>query len=138
MSEQKPKFHQWFHNFLIYFALWAYALLGIAFGIRDILFAQENGVQYMVPVILLSVLLIGVSAFVIKVRFDLAAFRLQAPKELLGVCLAAAVLVFLIHLLLYLPGDTDSLGRGRDAFIFAIWGFVLYRYYHDRPWLFQQ
>lgn len=138
MSERQPKFHPWFHNFLIYFALWAFPLFGIAYGIRYISFAHENAVRFEALVILLSAMLILLSLFAVKVRFDLAAFRARAPKELLGVCLAAAAVIFLIHLLLYVYGATESLGRGADALIFALWGIVLYRYYHERPYLFKE
>ena len=102
MSEQQPKLHEWFHKFLINFAMWAFALMGIAYAIRDIIFATENEATYKVLVIIMAVLLIALSLFIIKVRFDLAAFRSKAPQELLIACLAAAVIVFLINLLLYL------------------------------------
>ena len=32
MSEQQPKLHKYFHNFMIYFAMWAYAALAILYG----------------------------------------------------------------------------------------------------------
>ena len=136
MDEQKPKFHPWFHKFLTCFALWAFPLFGIAYGVRYIIFAQENGVDYEIIIIGLSVLLILLSLYTVKVRIDLAAFRASAPKSLLRVCLAAAVLVFLIHLLMYVGGSVESLRRAGDAIIFALWGYVLYKYYHDRPYLF--
>ena len=98
MNEQSPKFHRWFHNFLIYFAMWAFPLFGIAYGVRYILFARENSVSWEALVILLAVMLILLSLFAVRVRFDLAAFRAAAPRELLGVCLAAAAVIFLIHL----------------------------------------
>ena len=82
VNKQQPKFHKWFHGFLIYFALWAFPLFGVAYGVYYIDFAQENAVRYMPLVIILAVLLILVSLFTIKVRFDLAAFRPAAPKLL--------------------------------------------------------
>ena len=88
-------------------------------------------------VIILAVLLILVSLFALKVRFDLAAFRPAAPKELLVVCLASAAAVLLIHLTLYYGQAIESLKGVGDAVIFALWGFVLYRYYNDRPYLFK-
>lgn len=136
MSEHQLKFHKWFHNFLIYFALWAFPLFGVAYGVYYINFAQENAVRYMPLVIILAVLLILVSLFTIKVRFDLAAFRPAASKELLIVCLASAAVILLIHLALYYGQAIESLRSAGDAGIFAIWGFVFYRYYNDRPYLF--
>jgi len=135
MNEQSPKFHRWFHNFLIYFAMWAFPLFGIAYGVRYILFARENNVSWEALVILLAVMLILLSLFAVRVRFDLAAFRAAAPRELLGVCLAAAAVIFLIHLLLYQSGAIEKMRGAGDAGIFAIWGVVLYRYYHERAYL---
>ena len=138
MSDQQPKFHEWFHKFLINFAMWAFALIGVAYGIRYIVFTRENCSPSEILPIVFAVLLILLSLFTVKVRFDLAAFRPQAPKELLFTCLAAAAAVFLVNLSLYLPGAIESMGRAVDAGIFAIWGFVLYRYYSQRPYLFKE
>ncbi len=138
MSEQKPVFHPWFHKALIFFFLWAYALVAVIQGFLDIQFVNENGVHPAWPVIALAVGLMLVGAFTVKTRFDLAAFRPQAPKELLGVCLAAAVILAAIDLLLDSFG-ADSLGRRIvPAGIVALWGITLYRYYHDRPYLFEE
>ena len=60
MSEQQPKLHQYFHNFMIYFAVWAYAAFAILYGVRHILSVIENGASYMALDIVLSVLLIAV------------------------------------------------------------------------------
>ena len=68
MSNTQPKFHEWFHKFVIYFALWAFPLIGVIEGIRYILFASENSVSCKGIVIILSVLLILASLFCIKVR----------------------------------------------------------------------
>lgn len=138
MSEQQtPKFHPWFHKFLINFALWAYGLIAVIQGIREIHFVDENAVQPGWPIIALAILLMLVGVFTIKTRYDLAAFRPQAPKELLIVCLAAAAIVALIALLMDQFGADDPGHRLYFAGILAIWGFVLYRYYHDRPYLFE-
>ena len=48
MSEQQPKLHKYFHNFMIYFAMWAYAALAILYGIRHILSVLENGASHIV------------------------------------------------------------------------------------------
>ena len=137
MSNAQPKFHEWFHKFMIYFALWAFPLIGVIEGIRYILFASENSVSCKGIVIILSVLLILASLFCIKVRFDLAAFRRIAIKEILWVCLAAGALVFLINFLLEQSGDIDDMRKGWSGLIVAVWGFALYRYYKERPGLFR-
>ena len=137
MSEQQtPKFHPWFHKFLIYFAMWAFPLAGIAYAIRFIHFTVENAARMPAVFITLSALLILVCLYAVKVRFDLAAFRPQAPKELLIVCLAAAALLLIIRFLFYQTGADDLRGIP-DALIVALWGFILYRYYHERPYLFK-
>ncbi len=140
MSEQQtPKFHQYFHNFLIHFALWAYALVAVIQGFREIRYVQENGARSSWIVVVLAVLLMLVGVFTVKVRFDLAAFRPKAVAELLGVCLAAAVIVALIDLSLYWLQVTDVVGtRLGAAGILVLWGIALYRYYHDRPYLFKE
>lgn len=137
MSNAQPKFHEWFHKFLIYFALWAFPLIGVIEGIRYILFASENNASCKAVVIILSVMLILVSLFCIKVRFDLAAFRRIAIKEILWVCLAAGALVFLINFLLEQSGDIDDMRKGWSGLIVAVWGFALYRYYKERSGLFR-
>lgn len=75
MSENKPPFHPFLHKFLIYFAMWAFAFFGVAYGIRYMIFASENGARAEWIFHVLSAALIAVSLFLIKVRFDLAAFR---------------------------------------------------------------
>ena len=137
MSNTQPKFHEGFHKFLIYFALWAFPLIGVIEGILYILFASENNASCKAVVIILSVLLILASLFCIKVRFDLAAFRRIAIKEILWVCLAAGALVFLINFMLEQSGDIDDMRKGWSGLIVAVWGFALYRYYKERPGLFR-
>lgn len=130
MSEQKqPKFHPWFHKFMIYFALWAFPVIGVLYGIRCIAFAVENSAYYRTLDIIACVLLIGVSLFGIKVRFDLAAFRQGALKEMLIAFLAAAAVLAVMHFLYYLPGDEDNLAKLQAAGWLAVWGFGVYRYY---------
>ena len=137
MSNTQPKLHEWFHKFVIYFALWAFPLIGVIEGIRYVLFASENNASCKDVVIILSVLLILASLFCIKVRFDLAAFRRIAIKEILWVCLAAGALVFLINFLLEQSGDIDDMRKGWSGLIVAVWGFALYRYYKERSGLFR-
>ena len=137
MVERQPKFHEWFHKFMIYFAMWAFPLVGVIEGIRYIHFAVENSVSNKVIIIILSVLLELASLFCIKVRFDLAAFKRIAIKEILWVCLTAAATVFLINFLMEQNGDIDDLRRAWGGLIVAVWGIAVYRYYNERAYVFK-
>ena len=138
MSEQQPKLHKYFHNFMIYFAMWAYAALAILYGIRHILSVVENGASYMVLDIILSVLLIIVGIITIKARFDLAAFREIAIRELSGVCIAAAVIFLCLHWVEDISAEDCYQGCVIKAVVFACWGIALYRYYSARKHLFKE
>ena len=138
MNNQQPKFHPYFHKFLIYFAMWAFALFAVLYGFRNIHHALENDPSYKIFILLTGFLLIVLAAFIIKVRFDLAAFRPAAPKELLGICLAGAALVLFRFLIDELSAE-DSYGNPViEAVIFICWGIALYRYYNDRKYLFEK
>ncbi len=139
MSEQKPKYHIYFHNFLIWFALWAFALLCFAYCWRNIDYAWQDhyvGMDFAV-IVGASLLLAALGIMLIKTRFDLAAYREKALKELPGCCYAGAVICILNGLVdkNYFEGDNFS----RLLFagvIVAVWGFVLNRYYKERACLF--
>ena len=137
MVERQPKFHEWFHKFMIYFAMWAFPLVGVIEGIRYIHFAVENSVSNKVIIIILSVLLVLASLFCIKARFDLATFKRIAIKEILWVCLTAAATVFLINFLMEQNGDIDDLRRAWGGLIVAVWGIAVYRYYNERAYVFK-
>lgn len=137
MSEkQPPRLHVWFHNFLIYFAMWAYAAIAVIAGIRNIDYAYQDRAHFEILIIILGVLLILLGLFVVKVRFDLARFKRGTPRELLIVCVAAAVIMAILHFLWTVYGDDDHSHRLSYAVIFACWGIALYRYYNDRNDLF--
>lgn len=136
MANEQTKTDKFLHNFLIYFGLWAYALLAILYGARDIYLAIEDEYSYLVPTAILSSLLILLGLFVIKVRFDFAAMRAKAPKELVGVCFAAAVIMLLYELMLHLYDDYIDPDRMYAAVIFAIIGIAFMRYYHTKPSLY--
>ena len=138
MSEQQPKLHKYFHNFMIYFAMWAYAALAILYGIRHILSVLENGASHLALDIILSVLLIGVGIITIKARFDLAAFRIIVIKELLGTCIAAAVIFLCLHWVEDISGEDCYQNCIFKAVVFACWGIALYRYYSTRRHLFKE
>lgn len=137
MSEKKqPEFKMWFHKFMVNFALWVFPILGVVYGIRCIMFAVENGARYQALDVIACVLLMGVSAFGIKVRFDMAAFRAGALKEMLAAFLAAAAILLVMHLLYYIPGDEDDFQKLYYAGWTAVWGAGVYRYYKLHEGLF--
>ena len=72
MSEQQPKFHPYFHKFMIYFALWMFAAFAVLFGIKLIYNGIENGYRDMELTLLIVVnaLLIVLGLFTVKVRFE--------------------------------------------------------------------
>jgi hypothetical protein len=43
MTDQKARLHQWFHLFLVNFALWAFGVFAILYGIRFIYEAKMDG-----------------------------------------------------------------------------------------------
>ena len=136
---KKPKLHQWFHNFLIYFAMWVFGAFAILYGIKTIYEAEMNGYHgaEFVMVIIVNVLLIGVGLVTFKTRFDLADFRLIALKELPGVCIAGAVICLASCLVANTIGYDMDRGLLFTAFILICWAFGLYRYYHEREYLFR-
>ena len=137
VSEQKPKFHPWFHKFVVWFALWAYAAFAVIGGIREIVSANENGASNYTGILIFAVLLILAGLFAVVVRFDLAAFRARAPKEMLILCLATAVILVALHFLLDIDGGDDQFKRIETGAIVAIWGFGVFQYYNQRKYLFE-
>lgn len=138
MFDQQPKLHKYFHNFMIYFAMWAYVGLAVFYGIRHILHVLENGASYMALDTILSVLLIVAGIITIKARYDLAAFRVIAIKELLGTCIAAAVIFLCLHWVEDISGEDCYQNCVFKAVVFTCWGIALYRYYGQRSHLFKE
>ena len=137
-QEQNPKFSKFFHNFLIYFALWAYALVAVISGIREIIFGNENNVEGAILIYILGGILIAIGLFTIKVRFDLAAFCPNAPAELMWICLAAAADILLLYLWYDYTGADDNRKRLFYVVILVCWGISFSRYYKQRPYLFSK
>lgn len=138
MTDERVKLHQWFHKFLVNFALWAFGAFAILYGIRFISDAKMNGYsggEFMM-VVAVNVLLIATGLFTFKTRFDLADFRPAALKELPGVCIAGAVLCLANCLAADMAGDDINRRLPSTAFILVCWAFILYRYYHERAYLF--
>ncbi len=72
----------------------------------------------------------------IKTRFDLAAYRAAAVRELPGTCFAGAVLCLANYWWLRYAGEDGDAKLLYTAGIFVIWGIVLFRYYKERKTLF--
>jgi hypothetical protein len=138
MSEKKPQFSKFLHGFLIYFAMWAFAAFAVLFGIKFIYEGQMNGYEgfELVMLIIVNVLLIGLGLYVVKVRFDLAGFKEKAPKELLCVCIIGAVLCLANYWVEDIAGDDFNRSLLSTAFILAVWGIGVYRYYRMHADLF--
>jgi len=136
MSDKQPRYAMYFHKFMIFFALWVFAAFAAWKGVWAIRFTLENGVSNPATVIIPGALLILLGMFLIKARFDLAAYRASVPVEMLVACLAGAGLVGLVHLLLDVYGAFEGSGWILEVVIFACWGIALYRYYKQFPDLF--
>ena len=136
MTINRPQLHKFFHNFLVYFALWAYAALAVLYGIKHIWSVWENGSSYMAFEIIPSLLLIAIGVFTLKVRSDLAAFREAAIIELPGICIAAAVVFLSLHMVENISAEDCYQGCLFKVFLFVCWGIALYRYYSDKRHLF--
>ncbi|MBO4377838.1 MAG: hypothetical protein IK133_06110 [Clostridia bacterium] len=131
MSEKKQQYSKFFHGFMIYFALWAFAAFAILYGIKFIYEGQMNGYEGfdLVMLIIVNALLIGLGLFAIKVRFDLAGYKEKAPKEILWICIIGAVLCLANYWVEDIAGDDFNRSLLSTAFILAVWGFGVYRYY---------
>ncbi len=139
MTDKKVRLHQWFHNFLVNFALWAFGAFAILYGIRFIYEAKMDGYsgsEFMM-IVSVNILLIAVGLFTFKTRFDLADFRLIALKELPGVCIAGAVVCLVNCQVANVIGYDMNRRLMFTAFILICWAFGLYRYYHEREYLFR-
>ena len=131
MSEKKQQYSKFFHGFMIYFAMWAFAAFAILYGIKFIYEGQMNGYEGfdLVMLIIVNALLIGLGLFAIKVRFDLAGYKEKAPKEILWICIIGAVLCLANYWVEDIAGDDFNRSLLSTAFILAIWGIGVYRYY---------
>lgn len=137
MDEQQPRFHRYFHNFLIYFAMWMFAAFAFLYGGKYIYYSEDYSAPGRTVFVVLGILLILVGAFVIKARFDLAAFRPSAPKELLIACVAAAAVVLGNQVVKYFIGEDSSSESVFAGLILICWGIAVYKYYNDRKYMFR-
>ena len=73
-----PVFPMKWHKFLIYFALWLNGILDILSGLALLIMISENGLYGAIGAVML-----GLGAYTIYVRFQLAGLRSGAPKKLM-------------------------------------------------------
>lgn len=138
MQNSQPEYSKALHNFLTKFFLFACSAFAIMFGIRFIYEGQMNGYSGLswVMLLLVNVLLIALGGFIIKVRFDLAAYRSVAPRELVGACIAGAILCLANYWVEDIAGDDFNRSLLTTAFILSCWAIALHRYYKKYQELF--
>ena len=130
MSEKKkPEFKIWFHKTMIYFVLWAFAAFAALYGAKGIMDTIENGMPNTAFFVIAWGALIALAVWLVKVRFDLAAFRRNALKELLIAGLVGAGILLLIQGLIYLSNEDVYAKDVYFALIVAVWTVGVYRYY---------
>ena len=131
MRDKQPAYSKVLHNFLIFFFLFACSVFAVLFGIRYIYEGRMNGYSGMplVMLILVNGLLIVLGLFIIKVRFDLASYRANAPRELVGACIAGALLCLANYWVEDIAGDDYNRSLITTAFILGCWAVALYGYY---------
>lgn len=120
----------WFHKFMIYFALWVFAAFAVLYGVKGISESIENGMPHTTLFVIAWGALIAVAAFLVKLRFDLAAFWQIALKEMLIAGLAAAGILLLIQALIYFADEDVYAKDVFSALIVAAWTVGVYRYYN--------
>lgn len=139
MNNNTPKFHKWFHDFLVYFALIGFGVLAILSGAKNILDVYGNGYKGMefILVAITNVFMIASGILMIKARFDLAAFKKGASNTIWIACGLLGAVFFVNHLLESKIGD-DLIGANIGmGVIFIIWGFAISEYYSARSYLFR-
>lgn len=125
------------HKFLIYFWIWAQALLGVSNtlgNIQEINSINEAGVaEYIkgMPLYYMqTALLIILVLYLIKVRFDLAKFKAGAPKAL-SIALIMMAVVNLIYVVLYSMNNQPIASNAYSIPIVNLMTMVYYRRYYN-------
>lgn len=117
-SDAKSQPMKWF-QFMIYFGLWASALLNAYSGIQqltganygadaDLIYSLYSGLKALDVIVGLGMLALAV--FAIYTRFQLAAYRQKAPKLFLCVYLADGILQLFYYLgaIIILPNEVSA------------------------------
>lgn len=144
------------YKFLIYFSLFAGAVLNAISGIIALTGAQYDGMAELVYAvfgglkvvdILMGLACLAVAAFGIYVRFRLAQFRADGPKKLMMLYIVSCLLniLYLIAVVVVLPGEMsgdiilEELPRAIGTIVgSAVMVFVNKVYFDKRAHMFNQ
>ena len=85
---------------------------------------------------IVNALQIVLGIFLVKVRFDLAAYRSKAPRELVIACIAGTVLCLANYWVEDIAGDDYNRTLLTTAFVLVCWAIALYRYFKTYQELF--
>ena len=121
----QPEFPMKWHKFMIYFALWANAVIYILNGL--VLFSLTSSS----PIAgILGLIFLGIAVWAIYVRFQLAGLRTGAPKKLL-IWMIVSVAMGLLSAIG--NGDSQAIPAVIGSISYAVWNW---RYYSSREELF--
>ena len=121
----QPEFPMKWHKFMIYFALWANAVIYILNGL--VLFSLTSSS----PIAgILGLFFLGLAAWAIYVRFQRAGLRTGAPKKLLIWMIVSVALGLLSAIG---NGDSQAFTSAIINVAYAVWNW---RYYSSREELF--
>ena len=121
----QPEFPMKWHKFMIYFALWANAVINIINGLVFFSLTTSSPIAG-----ILGLIFLGIAVWAIYVRFQLAGLRTGAPKKLLIWMIVSVAM-----------GLLSAIGNGDSQAIPAVIGNISYtvwnwRYYSSREELF--
>ena len=127
MNEEKKTFDT-FHRIMVNFVLWLFAAVLVFIGARNIMYAVEDGVNPLIPVIIAQIVLFASAVLIIKARSDLKNRNILGAKEILIAGLLAAAAFFFDWRVWEVNGELLE-----SSFLFpliaACWGIAIYRYY---------
>ncbi len=131
MNKNLAKSQKMGHGIMVNFVMWAFAALAILTGAANIQYGRENGMSYLPLMLIVNVLMIAGAIYVIKVRFDLAALKPEAPGRALIGFIVLGVLALGNTWIEYITGE-DMVGNSiSTAFVFICTGIGIYRYYNE-------
>jgi len=102
-AQPAAPFSMGWHKFLIYFALWAGALMNVVNGLSsvgdDTLYSRIDGLESLN--LIYCLVLIALAALCVVTRFQLAGFKRMGPRLLLGLYAANLAVSFLYMVMAY-------------------------------------
>lgn len=130
------------HNFLIYFSLWAAAILNIGNGVAGLVRLSSVSTEALkqapwlfAVLVAVCVVPIGLGALLIVTRFKLAAYKASGPKMLVALC-AVLVVLGLIALVLGMIAEAVDLELIGELVWDSTYLVLNYIYYKKRAYLF--